>query len=66
MTLTQYKETNRLRWHDVARKLTEQGCGPIYEGRLNRLRSGKAPTSEERAALYNLTDGEVTAYSEVE
>ena len=64
MTLTEYKEINRLRWHDVARKLSEQGCGPIYEGRLNRLRAGKKPTNEERSALFNLTDGEVDSYAD--
>lgn len=64
MTLTQYKEANRLRWHEVARRLSEQGCGPIYENRLNRLRQGTRPTMDEYKALCLLTDDEVSSYNE--
>lgn len=64
MSLNLWRENNRLRWHDVARMLTNQGCGPVFEGRLNRLRAGKTPTLEEKAALYQLTDGEVLSYNE--
>lgn len=67
MTLTQYKEANRMRWHDVARELSMQGSGPIYENRLNRLREGKSrPTIAEQAALYQMTGGEVDSYSATE
>lgn len=64
MTLNEWREANRLRWIDVARLLTEQGNGPVYDGRLYRLRGGKTPTVEERAALYLLTDGEVESYKD--
>lgn len=64
MTLSQWREANRLRWHDVARKLSEQGCGPIMENRLNRLRQGTRPTIDEVKALCLLTDDCVDSYNE--
>lgn len=64
MTLDQWRQENRLRWIDVARRLSEQGNGPVFDNRLYRLRGGKTPTSGERAALYLLTDGDVESYKD--
>lgn len=61
-SLNQWRLEHGYRWHDIARLLTDQGCGPVYEGRLNRLRRGKAPTAPEGKALDLMTDGLVDSF----
>jgi len=64
MTLNDWRIENGYRWHDIDRLLTEQGCGQVLSGRLNRLRAGKAPTANERKALDLMTGGEVDSYKD--
>jgi hypothetical protein len=63
MTIDEFKESNGLRWLDVARMLTETGYCEVLENRLTRLRSGKTtPTCCEIKALLEITDNEVDSF----
>lgn len=54
MTLSEWKELNKLNWLKVSLKLG------IFANRLSRLRNGKTrPTIEEKKALLELTGNEV-------
>lgn len=63
MTLDDWRKENGLQWVTIARLLSEQGRGPIYENRLNRLRNGSPPTMDELAALMKLTSNQCDSYS---
>ena len=61
MTLKDLVTTERRRWIDVSRELTEilvsHGEPAIYDNRLNRLRSGKRATEAELRALDEWSGG---------
>lgn len=63
ITLEEWKQVNGLQWITIARLLSEQGRGSIYENRLNRLRNGSPPTMDELAALMKLTSSQCDSYS---
>ena len=63
MKLDDWRKENGLQWVKVARMLSEQGRGRIFENRLNRLRRGSQPTMDELAALMKLTSNKCDSYS---
>jgi hypothetical protein len=63
ITLDEWRNINGLKWITIARLLSEQCRGPIYEGRLNKLRRGSPPTMDELAALMKLTSNQCDSYS---
>ena len=64
MSLNKWRTEQGHRWHDIDRLLTDQGCGQILSGRLNRLRGCKTPTADERKALDLMTDGLVESFKD--
>ena len=66
MTLKDLVTTERRRWIDVSRELTEvlagHGAPPMYDNRLNRLRAGKKATEAELRALDEWSCGAVDSY----
>lgn len=62
MTLDEWRIKNRLSWLLLAIRLSEQGCGPIFQNRLNRLRGGAKHTLDELRALCLLTGDEVDSF----
>ena len=68
MTLKDLVTTERRRWIDVSRELTEilasHGEPPMYDNRLNRLRSGKKATEAELRALDEWSGGVLEGYKD--
>lgn len=68
MTLKDLVTTERRRWIDVSRELTEilvsHGEPAIYDNRLNRLRSGKRATKAELRALDEWSGGVLEGYKD--
>ena len=64
MTLDEWRIDQGLQWMQVAKQLSSQGCGPIYDNRLNRLRAGRRATIDEMTALFKMTDGDVEDFKD--
>lgn len=62
MTLEEWKDSKNMMWRQVARELTGTGFCTVYDNRLNSLRMGRKPTSDELKALLHITNNEVDSF----
>ena len=58
MTLRQWKQAQKIPWHEVARRLG------VTQNRIWALMRGAQPKGDEKPALWRMTDNEVLEFTE--